>query len=67
MFVDEPSEAEALAILEGLQERYERHHRVIYSSDALAAAVALSARYVPDRFLPDKVRLVECGVEAGVA
>jgi ATP-dependent Clp protease ATP-binding subunit ClpC len=54
VLVEEPSPEEALAILEGLQERYERHHRVAYSSDALAAAVALSARYIPDRQLPDK-------------
>lgn len=54
MYVDEPTEAQALTILEGLQERYERHHRVVYSSDALEAAVALSSRYIPDRHLPDK-------------
>jgi hypothetical protein len=52
--VVEPSPVEALAILEGLQERYERHHRVVYSSDALEAAVALSSRYIADRHLPDK-------------
>jgi ATP-dependent Clp protease ATP-binding subunit ClpC len=52
--VDEPTEDETLAILEGLQERYERHHHVVYSSDALAAAVHLSSRYITDRFLPDK-------------
>ena len=54
VFVDEPSEVEALAILEGLQDRYERHHRVVYSSDALEAAVSLSSRYITDRHLPDK-------------
>jgi ATP-dependent Clp protease ATP-binding subunit ClpC len=54
VYVDEPSEPQALTILEGLQERYERHHRVVYSSDALEAAVALSSRYIPDRHLPDK-------------
>lgn len=45
------------------QERYERHHHVVYSSDALAAAVQLSSRYITDRFLPDKVRGggVRCG------
>ena len=37
-----------------LQERYERHHQCIYDADALPAAVALSSRYIPDRFLPDK-------------
>ncbi|KAL4441273.1 hypothetical protein ABPG77_011510 [Micractinium sp. CCAP 211/92] len=54
VIVDEPTEEEALAILEGLQERYERHHRCVYSSEALAAAVALSSRYIADRHLPDK-------------
>lgn len=53
--VGEPSEAEALEILEGLRERYERHHRCVYAPEALAAAVHLSARYIPDRRLPDKV------------
>ena len=37
-----------------LQERYERHHQCIYDADALPVAVALSSRYIPDRFLPDK-------------
>jgi len=37
-----------------LQERYERHHQCIYDEDALPAAVTLSSRYIPDRFLPDK-------------
>jgi ATP-dependent Clp protease ATP-binding subunit ClpC len=41
-------------VLEGLAERYERHHRCVYADGALAAAVTLSARYVADRFLPDK-------------
>jgi len=52
--VGEPSEPEALEILKGLSSRYERHHRCIYDPDALEAAVSLSARYVPDRQLPDK-------------
>ena len=60
VIVDEPTEGEALLILEGLQGRYERHHRVVYSSEAVAAAVALSSRYIPDRYLPDKVGAV-CG------
>lgn len=38
----------------GLQERYERHHQCIYDANALPAAVSLSSRYIPDRFLPDK-------------
>lgn len=54
VIVGEPSEPEALEILKGLSSRYERHHRCVYDPDALAAAVALSARYVPDRQLPDK-------------
>ena len=54
--VDEPSEPEALEILQGLRERYERHHRCMYAPEALEAAVHLSARYLPDRRLPDKVR-----------
>ena len=54
VLVCEPSEAETLAVLEGLVDRYEKHHRVAYSSDALQAAVTLSSRYIADRFLPDK-------------
>ncbi len=50
----EPTEEEAVAILEGLVSRYERHHRCLYSSDALVAAVKLSSRYITDRYLPDK-------------
>ncbi len=52
--VEEPSAAEALAILDGLRDRYEAHHRVQITPAALQAAVTLSDRYVPDRFLPDK-------------
>ena len=37
-----------------MQERYERHHQCIYDADALPAAVSLSCRYIPDRYLPDK-------------
>lgn len=54
LILREPSEEDALAILEGLVDRYERHHRCIYSSDALVAAVKLSSRYIADRHLPDK-------------
>jgi ATP-dependent Clp protease ATP-binding subunit ClpC len=54
VMIGEPTEEESLQILEGLVDRYERHHRVIYSSDALEAAVLLSSRYVADRHLPDK-------------
>ncbi|MBO4428594.1 MAG: ATP-dependent Clp protease ATP-binding subunit [Clostridia bacterium] len=52
--VDEPSESETLAILRGIRERYEEHHKVKITDDALKAAITLSKRYVPDRYLPDK-------------
>ncbi|BDZ46586.1 ATP-dependent Clp protease ATP-binding subunit [Naasia aerilata] len=52
--VPEPSVADAERILAGLQSRYEQHHRVTYTEDAIRAAVELSARYISDRFLPDK-------------
>ncbi|WP_255426139.1 ATP-dependent Clp protease ATP-binding subunit [Pseudonocardia sp. C8] len=52
--VPEPTEARTVEILRGLRDRYERHHGVRLTDGALDAAVALSARYVPDRFLPDK-------------
>ncbi|ROQ39679.1 ATP-dependent Clp protease ATP-binding subunit ClpC [Frondihabitans sp. PhB188] len=52
--VPEPSVADATAILGGLAPRYEEHHSVTYTPEALAAAVELSHRYVSDRFLPDK-------------
>ena len=52
--VDQPSEEEAVAILYGLRDRYEAHHRVQITDEALQAAVRMSARYLPDRFLPDK-------------
>ena len=52
--VAEPTPAVALRILEGLRSRYEAHHHVRYTDDALRAAVDLADRYVQDRFLPDK-------------
>ena len=52
--VDEPSEEESIAILKGLRSRYEEHHRVEITDDALEAAVKLTSRYINDRFLPDK-------------
>jgi ATP-dependent Clp protease ATP-binding subunit ClpC len=52
--VPPPSEAEAVAILDGVRERYESFHQVRYTNDALEAAVYQSHRYIPDRFLPDK-------------
>jgi ATP-dependent Clp protease ATP-binding subunit ClpC len=54
VFVEEPSQEDTLKMLEGLRDRYEAHHKVHFSDDALAAAVKLSARYVTDRRLPDK-------------
>lgn len=52
--VNEPSQDEALAILKGIQKKYEEYHHVKYTDDAIKAAVTLSARYIQDRFLPDK-------------
>ncbi len=54
IYVDEPSVDDAIAILRGLKEKYEMHHGLKISDDALQAAVNLSARYISDRFLPDK-------------
>ncbi len=52
--VDEPSIEDTIQILKGLRDRYEAHHRVSYTDDALKAAANLSDRYINDRFLPDK-------------
>jgi ATP-dependent Clp protease ATP-binding subunit ClpC len=52
--VEEPTVDEAIAILHGLRDRYEAHHRVTITEEAIEAAVRLSDRYVTDRFLPDK-------------
>lgn len=52
--VEEPTEEETLAILRGIQEKYEFYHRVRITDDALIAAVRLAVRYLPDRKLPDK-------------
>ena len=52
--IGEPSPEDALTIIRGLQERYEKHHHVRYTDEAVKAAVTLSSRYVQDRFLPDK-------------
>ena len=54
IFVAEPSVADTIAILRGLQERYELHHGVRIKDSALVAAATLSHRYIADRFLPDK-------------
>ena len=52
--VDEPPVDDAVKILQGLKDRYENHHNVIYTEDAINAAAKLSSRYIQDRFLPDK-------------
>lgn len=52
--VDEPNEADTILILKGLKSKYEAHHKVKISDDAIHAAVGLSSRYITDRFLPDK-------------
>ena len=52
--VEEPTPEQAQEILRGLRERYEAHHRVRITDEALSAAVQLSVRYIPDRYLPDK-------------
>jgi ATP-dependent Clp protease ATP-binding subunit ClpC len=54
VLVEEPSVEETLEILKGIKERYEEHHQLIITEKALSAAATLSARYIPDRFLPDK-------------
>ncbi|HZO29041.1 MAG TPA: ATP-dependent Clp protease ATP-binding subunit, partial [Chloroflexota bacterium] len=54
VLVEEPSVEETIEILKGIVERYEQHHRLEISEEALKAAAELAARYVPDRFLPDK-------------
>ena len=54
ILVEEPTVEEALEILQGVRKNYEEHHRLVISDEALTAAVNLSARYISDRFLPDK-------------
>lgn len=54
VLIDEPSVEDAIAILRGIKDRYEQHHGVEISDDAIIAAVTLSKRYITDRFLPDK-------------
>ncbi len=54
VMVNEPDEISAIAILRGLKERYENHHKVRIRDEAIIAAVQLSERYITDRFLPDK-------------
>ncbi len=54
VLVEEPSVEQTLEILRGIKERYEEHHRLKISDEALHSAATLAARYIPDRFLPDK-------------
>lgn len=54
VMVDPPSSEDTLSILNGLKERYEKHHRVRYTDEAINGAVRLSDRYITDKFLPDK-------------
>ncbi len=54
ILVEEPSVEDTLAILHGIRERYEEHHKLTISDEALSAATTLASRYIPDRFLPDK-------------
>ncbi len=54
VMVDEPDETAAIAILRGLKERYENHHKIRIKDEACIQAVRLSTRYISDRFLPDK-------------
>jgi len=54
ILVEEPSVDETLEILRGIKERYEEHHHLAISEEALSSAATLAARYIPDRFLPDK-------------
>src|SRR5579875_3255147 len=61
----EPTQEETVQILEGLKPHYEKHHNVRYTAAALRAAVELSARYINDRYLPDKA--IDVMDEAGVA
>lgn len=54
VYVNEPTEEDTLAILRGIKEKYELHHGVRITDDAVKASVSLSTRYIPERFLPDK-------------
>ncbi len=54
VMVSEPSEDDAVLILKGLKDKYEAHHKVVITDEAIIAAVKLSSRYINDRFLPDK-------------
>ncbi len=54
ILVEEPSVEETIEILRGIKERYEEHHQLVISDEALKTAAQLASRYIPDRFLPDK-------------
>ena len=54
VIIDEPTEDESIEIIKGLKPKYEEHHKLIISDDAIVAAVKLSSKYITDRFLPDK-------------
>ncbi|MBU8697341.1 ATP-dependent Clp protease ATP-binding subunit [Bacillus pumilus] len=54
VIVDEPTQAEAIEILKGIQDKYESYHGITYSDEAIQACVQLSSRYIQDRHLPDK-------------
>ena len=54
IYVDEPSVEDTIGILRGVRDRYEKHHQIVFTDDALVAAAKLSHRYVTDRRLPDK-------------
>ncbi len=54
VYVDEPSQKDTVAIIKGLRPKYEEHHGIVISDEAIEAAVKLSARYITDRYLPDK-------------
>ena len=54
VMVGEPTEEEAIEILQGIRDKYEAHHKVKITDDAIYAAVKMSSRYISDRYLPDK-------------
>ena len=67
--VEEPSPEDAIAILKGLQDKYEAHHKVNYTEEAITGAVKLSSRYLTDRYLPDKAIDIidEAGAKARIS
>ncbi|CAI8598995.1 unnamed protein product [Vicia faba] len=68
VWINEPSEDDAINILMGIRDKFEEHHKCIYTEDAIKAAVHLSARYIADRYLPDKaIDLIdEAGSKASI-